>query len=132
MEDHLRVRYACITTAGHEAVAKIGKLYRIENELREEHLDDGQFLAERRARVEPEPELENLKNWLSRKALHVVPTSLHWLFTRIPEITDDAEWEELLPQNLDIDQINTAPFAGVRGNRRLRESTPHGTVIRGI
>ena len=178
--------------AAHEAVAKIARLYRIENELREEHLDDEQFLAERRARVEPE--LENLKNWLSKKALHVVPTSLlgkavgytlkqweslvryldhpwltpdnnaaenairpfvlgrknwlfsgsprgadascaiysvietakqnglnpyaylNWLFTRTPEITDDAEWEELLPQNLNIDQINNAPFAGVREN----------------
>ena len=41
---------------------------------------------------------------------------LNWLFTRTPEITDDAEWEELLPQNLNIDQINNAPFAGVREN----------------
>ena len=52
----------------------IGKLYRVENELRKRHLDDGAFLAERRRLVEPE--LGNLKSWLSKKALHVVPTSL--------------------------------------------------------
>lgn len=39
---------------------------------------------------------------------------LHNIFTKVPEITDEAEWERLLPQNLDPDEVNNAPFARVR------------------
>ena len=39
---------------------------------------------------------------------------LHWLFSRVPEITGETEWERLLPQNLDAEEINNAPFPGVR------------------
>lgn len=178
------------TGAAHEAVAKIRKLYKVETELREKNLDEQEFLARRREKVEPE--LEKLKSWLFRKASQVVPTTLlgkavaytirqweslvryqdhpwltpdnnaaenairpfvlgrknwlfsasprgadascavysiietakqnglnpyaylHYLFNRIPEITDEAGWEELLPQNVDPDEINNAPFARVR------------------
>ena len=39
---------------------------------------------------------------------------LHYIFTRVPEITDEADWEELMPHNVDPDEVNNAPFARVR------------------
>ena len=39
---------------------------------------------------------------------------LHYIFTRVPEISAKAEWEELLPHNVDPDDVNNAPFARVR------------------
>lgn len=39
---------------------------------------------------------------------------LHYILTRVPEITNEAEWEEILPQNVDPDEVNNAPFAPVR------------------
>lgn len=39
---------------------------------------------------------------------------LHYIFTRVPGITAETEWEELLPHNVDPDVVNNAPFARVR------------------
>ena len=178
------------TGAAHEAVAKIRKLYRVEQELRSKGLDDEMFLKQRREQAEPI--LGDLKAWLAKKSQTVVPGSLlgkavsyalkqwdslvrylnhpaltpdnnaaenairpfvlgrknwlfsasprgadascaiysiietakqnglnpyaylHYIFSRVPQITAVDQWKKLLPQNLDPEQINTAPFAGVR------------------
>ena len=39
---------------------------------------------------------------------------LYFLFTRIPAITEEAEWEGLLPWNLSTSEVNDAPSADVR------------------
>ncbi len=39
---------------------------------------------------------------------------LHYLFSEVPKITRTEEWEALLPQNLDPEEINSSRFAGVR------------------
>ena len=39
---------------------------------------------------------------------------LHYIFTRVPKITEAQEWEALLPQNLDPEEVNDALFDGVR------------------
>jgi len=41
---------------------------------------------------------------------------LYYIFTRVPEITGEDQWEELLPHNLDPDEVNHAPFDRVREN----------------
>ena len=33
---------------------------------------------------------------------------LHYVFTHAPHITDESQWRELLPKNLDADTVNTA------------------------
>ena len=76
--------------AAHEAVAKIRKLYQVETELREKNLSDREFLARRREEVEPL--LENLKSWLSKKAVQVVPGTL--LGTAIAYTT--KQWDSLV------------------------------------
>ena len=40
---------------------------------------------------------------------------LHYIFSEVPKITEPEQWKTLLPQNLDSEEINNAPFAGVRG-----------------
>ena len=177
--------------AAHEAMGKIKKLYRIEQELRGKGLDDEVFLIERRKQAEPI--LSEMKKWLAKKAQSLVPGSLlgkavgyglkqwdslvryldhqaltpdnnaaenairpfvlgrknwlfngsprgaesscaiysiietakqngmnpyaylHYLFSEVPKITEPGGWQALLPQNLDPEAINRAPFAGVRG-----------------
>jgi len=176
--------------AAHEAMGKIKKLYRLEQELGSKGLDEEVFLKARREHAEPI--LGDLKAWLAKKSQIVVPGSLlgkavgyalkqwdalvryldhpaltpdnnaaenairpfvlgrknwlfngsprgadsscaiysiietakqngmnpyaylHYIFSQVPQMTANAEWEELLPQNLDPEEINTAPFAGVR------------------
>jgi len=39
---------------------------------------------------------------------------LHYIFTRAPLIADSTEWEELLPENLNIQEVNKAFLATVR------------------
>jgi transposase len=176
--------------AAHEGLKRIRGLYRIEKELRERELPDKQFVAERRAKVEPE--LEAFKTWLTKKSETVVPSSLlgkavgytlnqweklvryldlailtpdnnaaenairpfvvgrknflfsgsprgahascaffslietaknaglnpyaylHYLFTRMPHIASDDDWDALLPSRLDAETVNSAMHAGVR------------------
>jgi len=56
-----------------EAMGQIGKIYQIENELRDANLDPELFLEQRRQRVEPL--LEKFHRWLTKKAIHT-PSSL--------------------------------------------------------
>ena len=60
--------------AAHEAMGKIKKLYRLEQELRGQDLSDEQFLKARREQVEPL--LTDLKAWLTKKSQTVVPGTL--------------------------------------------------------
>lgn len=62
------------TGAAHEGLNRIRKLYQIEKTLRAKQLDDEQFVADRRAKVEPE--LESFRRWLEKKQQTVVPSSL--------------------------------------------------------
>jgi len=39
---------------------------------------------------------------------------LHYIFSEVPKITELEQWERLLPQNLDPEEVNNAPFIGVR------------------
>lgn len=39
---------------------------------------------------------------------------LHYIFTKAPLITDEAEWETLLPENLEPDVVNKAFLAALR------------------
>ena len=39
---------------------------------------------------------------------------LHYIFTRIPKITEAKEWEALLPHNLDPEEVNRSLFDGMR------------------
>jgi transposase len=176
--------------AAHEAMGKIKKLYRLEQELRSKDLDAEVFLIARRAQAEPI--LDDLNAWLAQKSQSVVPGSLlgkavgyalkqwdslihyldhpaltpdnnaaenairpfvlgrknwlfngsprgadsscaiysiietakqnglnpyaylHYILSQVPKITAPAQWANLLPQNLDPEEINNAPFAGVR------------------
>ena len=170
--------------AAHEGLKHINSLYRIERELREQQLEEAEFVRQRRERVEPH--LERFKTWLTKKGKDVVGSSLlgkavhytlarwqmlvryldlaaltpdnnavenairpfvvgrknwlfsgspagarascalysliqtaranglnpyaylHYVFTRVPTITCAAQWHELLPHNLDPDQLNAA------------------------
>lgn len=56
--------------AADQAIAMIAKLYQAERELADIE-EPQEFLAQRRARVEPV--LEQMKSWLEKKALHVPP-----------------------------------------------------------
>ena len=60
--------------AAHEAMGKIKKLYRLEQELRSKNLDEQIFLQERREQAEPI--LSEMKSWLAKKSQTVVPGSL--------------------------------------------------------
>ena len=178
------------TGAAHEGMKKIKELYRVEQELRGEDLQEEAFLKARQKKVEPI--LTDLKGWLAKKSETVVPGSLlgkavgyalkqwdplvryldhaeltpdnnaaenairpfvlgrknwlfngsprgaesscaiysvietakqngmnpyaylHYLFSEVPKITRTEEWEALLPQNLDPEEINSSRFAGVR------------------
>lgn len=60
--------------AAAEGVSYIGKLYKIETELRALDLTDEDFAQRRREQAEPI--LEAFKSWLDKKAEHVVPSSL--------------------------------------------------------
>jgi len=35
---------------------------------------------------------------------------LYLVFTRVPEITQDKKWADLLPWNLNPDEVNQAPY----------------------
>lgn len=39
---------------------------------------------------------------------------LHHIFTTVPLITDEAEWENLLPESLDVEHVNKAFLAALR------------------
>lgn len=39
---------------------------------------------------------------------------LSCIFTKVPQITNEAEWDEFLPKSVDPDEINNARFARVR------------------
>ena len=41
---------------------------------------------------------------------------LYFVFTKVLQISDDHEWEALLPWNLNAAQVNEAPFADLRSN----------------
>ena len=41
---------------------------------------------------------------------------LHYIISRIPAITNDEQWQTLLPQNLDAETLNSAHLATVREN----------------
>ena len=55
------------------AVKKIRKIYRIEEELRTENLDEQDFLDQRQMKVKPL--LNDLKDWLDEKAVKIRPQS---------------------------------------------------------
>jgi len=58
----------------HIALSKIQKIYRIEEELRSQNLDELTFLETRREQVQPL--LEDFKAWLDEKAVQVRPSSV--------------------------------------------------------
>jgi transposase len=58
----------------HEALGRIGKIYRIERDLRAQQLSPQAFVAERKAQVLPI--LQDFKQWLDAKALQVPPSVL--------------------------------------------------------
>jgi len=39
---------------------------------------------------------------------------LHYIFSEVPKITEAQEWEALLPQNLDPEEVNNTLSGGVR------------------
>ena len=57
-----------------EALARIGKLYIIERQLRDAGLSEGEFVEKRKEKVDPI--LEKLKGWLQQKASQSLPSSL--------------------------------------------------------
>ena len=57
-----------------EALGRIGKIYRIERELRSEGLEADEFVRKRKDRVLPI--LKVFKGWLEKKALQVPPSTL--------------------------------------------------------
>ena len=62
----------CRAGTAHQALAYIGKLYRIESELSEyRESDPDRFQAERRARAQPV--LDKMYGWLRQKQNQVVP-----------------------------------------------------------
>lgn len=76
--------------SAHEGLSFVSKLYGIERKLREEELDEQEFL--RRRREEAEPHLEQFRVWLGKKSETVVPKSL--LGKAVAYTL--AEWEHLV------------------------------------
>ena len=60
--------------SAHEALGRIGKLYRIERELRAQQLSPETFLRIRKEQVSPI--LQDLRHWLETKYLQVPPSAL--------------------------------------------------------
>ena len=60
--------------SAHEALGRIGKLYRIERELRAQQLSPEAFLQNRKEQVQPI--LRDFKEWLEVKTLQVPPSAL--------------------------------------------------------
>lgn len=73
-----------------EALARIGKIYRIEGELRGQELEPEEFMGKRKDQVLPI--LESFKEWLDKKALQIPPSTL------LGKAVNYAlkEWEKLL------------------------------------
>jgi len=77
---HVRRKFDEAAKAGknagsaHEAMGRIGKIYRIERDLREQRLSPEEFVVERRAQVLPI--LQDFKQWLDTKMLQVPPSLL--------------------------------------------------------
>jgi transposase len=78
------------TGSAAEALARIGKIYRIEKELRGQQLEPDVFMEKRKESVLPI--LEDFKDWLDTKALQVPPSTL------LGKAVNYAlnEWEKLL------------------------------------
>jgi transposase len=76
--------------SAHEALARIGKIYRVERDLRAEELSPEAFLQNRRDQVLGI--LQDFKQWLETKALQVPPSVL------LGKAVNYAlkEWEKLL------------------------------------
>lgn len=60
--------------SAHEALGRIGKIYRIERELRAQQLSSEAFLQNRKEQVLPI--LQDFQQWLETKALQVPPSAL--------------------------------------------------------
>jgi len=60
--------------SAEEALGRIGKIYRIERDLRAQQLEPEVFLEKRKDRVTPI--LNDFKKWLDKKALQVPPSTL--------------------------------------------------------
>ena len=60
--------------SAEEAIARIAKLYEIENRLRALGLSDEEFVERRKK--EAEPILKDFHSWLEKKALQVPPSTL--------------------------------------------------------
>jgi len=60
--------------SAEEALGRIGKIYRIERDLRAQQLEPEEFLEKRKDRVIPI--LNDFKKWLDKKALQVPPSTL--------------------------------------------------------
>jgi transposase len=76
--------------SAHEALGRIGKIYRIERDLRAQQLSPEAFLMTRKEQVLPI--LRDFKQWLETKALQVPPSAL---LGRAVNYTL-KEWEKLL------------------------------------
>ena len=60
--------------SAHEALARIGKIYRVERDLRAQELSSEVFVQNRKEQVLPV--LQDFKQWLETKALQVPPSAL--------------------------------------------------------
>ena len=76
--------------SAHEALARIGKIYRVERDLRSQTLSPEAFVQNRKEQVLPI--LQDFKQWLETKALQVPPSAL------LGKAVNYAlkEWEKLL------------------------------------
>ncbi|WP_025322996.1 IS66 family transposase [Deferrisoma camini] len=115
------------TTAAHWAVGRIRKLYAIERRAQAQGLEGEALVRERRKHALPV--LEELKAWLDKKALQVVPKSLlgkavHYTLGQWPRLVAYVDHAFLTPDN-NLAENAIRPFVVGRKNW-LFSATPAG------
>ena len=88
--------------SAEEGIKHIRKLYALEEELRNQNLDDNTFLTERKARAGPI--LEKFKAWLIKRQNEVPPTlllgkAIHYSLAQWEKMTTYLESPYLTPDN---------------------------------
>jgi len=109
------------TGSAGEALSRIAKIYRIEQDLRAQQLDPEIFVQNRQEQVLPI--LTDFKKWLDQKALQVSPSTLfslietakanglepyrylRYIFTKSPLATTQDDYQCLTAQYLDRDDF---------------------------
>lgn len=113
--------------SAQEAIKYIRKLYVIERKLRDEELDEGEFL--RRRKEEAEPVLEDFKKWLDKRSDMVPPSlklgeAIRYTLNEWPKLIRYLESYYLTPDN-NVSERAIRPFVIGRRNW-LFSGSPEG------